>query len=91
MKKKLITYTDSRGENITLYSVKIRADGTRRVYNGILIHNNRWEDNDRDCLTGGVVGLNEPETPEEAEILVELSRWNFDFRIDGNGYYIFID
>ena len=89
LKKEIITYTDSRGENITLYSVKIRVDGTRQVFNGILAHNNRWEDNDRDYLSGGAVDLNAPTTADEAEILMELAAWTRKYRIDGNGYYIF--
>lgn len=90
MKRELIRYTDANGDDITLFAVKIRKDGTREVYDGILCHNNRFEDNDNDYLTGGIAGVPEPTTVEEAERL-NIASWTKDFRIDGNGYYIYID
>lgn len=91
MKRELIRYTDAGGDDITLFAVKIRKDGTREVFDGILLHNNRFKEPDNDYLTGGVVGMNEPETAAEAEQLTSLSQWTKDFYIDGNGYYIYID
>ena len=88
MEKELITYIDARGEYITLYNVKIRIEGTRKVYNGILPHNHRWDDNDKDYLSAGIAGLDYPTTADDAEILTEFAAWTQDYRIDGNGYYI---
>ena len=91
MKKEIISFTDGDGEALTLYSVKIREEGTRKVSDGILIHKDNDIDNEYDRLSGGAVGLNEPTTAEEAEALLQIAVFTQNFRIDGNGYYIFIE
>jgi hypothetical protein len=91
MKRVIIRYTDFYGEDITLYAVRIRKAGTREVSDGILCHNNRFQNDGNDYLSGGIVGMNAPENAEEADALIRLASWTSDFRIDGNRYYIFAD
>ena len=91
MKRVIIRYTDFYGEDITLYAVRIRKAGTREVSDGILCHNNRFQNDGNDYLSGGIVGMNNPENAEEADALIRLSSWTRDFRIDRNEYYIFAD
>lgn len=91
MKKELIKFSYN-GDDITLYAVKIREDGTRNVIDGIIIH----YDNDEFCKNDFLCGApdNMPETEEEAEAFMEYAKIAQDvkeFRIDGNGYYLFVD
>ena len=92
MKKELFKFKDSDGTDMTLYAVKVREEGTRKVSDGIIIHSDNDEFCERDFLCCPNIDI--PETQEEAETFMEYVNAYCpvkDFRIDGNGYYIFTD
>jgi hypothetical protein len=79
------------GKTIELYSIQIRMDGSNQTGSGFLLHDAADEANDRDKISGGIAGVDAPETAEEFDNFVKLSNWTSNFRIDGNGYYIFTE
>lgn len=95
MKKELVKF-EMNGEKFTLFEIQTRTDGTRETSPAFLLHKDSDEFNDGDRISGGIAGLNEPETAEDAAQLVQLASWsksfsNDGFRIDGNGYYIIVE
>lgn len=87
MKKELIQF-QADGKSFTLFAIQIREDGTRQTFPGYLIHDNADESGDRDRISGGIAGV---DPTEQIDSFMQLSHWTADFRIDGNGYYIFTE
>lgn len=87
MKKELIQF-QADGKSFTLFAIQIREDGTRKITPGYLVHDNADEFGDRDRISGGIVGI---DPTDNFDSFMELSSWTADFRIDGNGYYIFTE
>lgn len=86
--KKELTKFQADGKSFTLFAIQIREDGTNQTAPGYLIHDDADEAGDRDRLTGGIAGV---DPVENLDSFMELSIWTADFRIDGNGYYIFTE
>lgn len=68
-----------------LYAIFIREEGTTETGEGYLLHEHADIDNDHDMISGGIANVTDPMA------IVKLSSWTRDFRIDGNGYYIFVE
>lgn len=90
-KRNRLASFDVNGKTIELFAIQIRKDGTNETGNGYLLHDATDEANERDKISGGIANVDEPETVEDFENLMQLAAWTADFRIDGNGFYIFTE